>query len=419
MRILHTSDWHLGKTLENINRLDEQKQFIDELCLVCEKEKIDLVIIAGDIFDTYTPSAAAEELFFDSIYRLSYKGERGVVVISGNHDSPERLCASKSLAFRNGIILLGYPSSHPEIKKTGKDNIEVIDSGPGWLELFIKGCDHNAIIITLPYPSEARLDQILSEELDENELQKAYSERIKSIFEKLSANFRPDTVNLAVSHIFVNGGKTSDSERTIQVGGAMTVEPESLPSNADYIALGHLHRPQKVQGAPSPTYYSGSPIAYSFSESGYSKLLYIVEVIPGEETIIKEHYINSGKPLVKWEAKKGIDQAMIWCEEGRDANAWIDLEVHTDRPLMSEEQKRLRELNPGIINIRPIIIDDVETVLEYEDREKKSIDQLFKDYYKHKTGMEISDELMNTFLDVLNNQEDEEEDSQKSLEPTA
>jgi exonuclease SbcD len=232
VRILHTSDWHLGKTLENINRLDEQKQFIDELCLIADKEEIDLVLVAGDIFDTYTPSAAAEELFFDAVNRLNDKGRRAIIVIAGNHDSPERLCASSSLAFRNGIILLGYPSSYPEMRKTDEGNISVVNSGPGWLELSIKGCNHNVVIIALPYPSEARLDQLLSEELDESKIQKAYSDRVESILEVLSKKFRNDTVNLVVSHIFVRGGWTSDSERTIQVGGAMTVDPKVLPTEA-------------------------------------------------------------------------------------------------------------------------------------------------------------------------------------------
>ncbi|HHW31663.1 MAG TPA: exonuclease SbcCD subunit D [Clostridiaceae bacterium] len=410
MRILHTSDWHLGRTLENINRIDEQKQFIDELCDKADKEDIDLVLVAGDIFDTYNPSAAAEELFFEAINKLNKGGKRAVVVIAGNHDNPERLCASSSLAFRNGIILLGYPSSYPAGEKNDDNSIRVVNSGPGWLELFIEGCEHNAVIITLPYPSEARLDEVLTEELEENKLQRAYSDRVGSIFETLSSHFRDDTVNLVVSHIFVRGGITSkDSERTIQVGGAMTVDPEVLPSKAHYVALGHLHKPQKVKDAPCPAYYSGSPLAYSFSEAGQSKEVFIADIIPGKEPYIKEEYLNCGKPLVKWTARQGIEEALNWCMEGRDLNAWIELEIFLDRPLTMEEQKKLRELNPGIINIKPIIATETSFIEGFEDREAKKIDELFKDYYKYKTGMEISDELMTIFLDVLNS-EDQGED---------
>lgn len=415
MRILHTSDWHLGKTLENISRLDEQKQFIDELCHIAEGEDVDLVLVAGDVFDTYTPSSAAEELFYDGMDRLNGRGRRAVVVIAGNHDSPERLCAASPLAYKNGIILLGYPGSDAGTYSSGEGNIRVVDSGPGWLELYIAGCGHNAVIITLPYPSEARLEQMLSREFDEERLQQAYSDRIGSIFSQLSQKFRDDTANLVVSHIFLKGGWTSESERTLQVGGAMTVDPVVLPSNAHFIALGHLHRPQRVKDAPCPAYYSGSPLAYSFSETDYSKAVYVIDAAPGEAAKVQELYLNCGRPLRRWVAKNGIEEALRWCEEGRDANAWIDLEVHIDGVLTMDEQKRLRELNPGIINIRPVVKSENMETAGCEDRETKRVDELFRDYYRYKTGMEISEELMGTFLDVLNGHGEEDGGSEDIL----
>lgn len=414
MRILHTSDWHLGKTLENINRIKEQKEFIDELCSIVERESIDMVLVAGDIFDTYNPSSAAEELFYDAMDRLNNRGKRAVVVIAGNHDNPERLCASSPIAYRNGIILLGYPSSEAGIHKPYSDNISIVDSGAGWMEVNIASCDHNAVIITLPYPSEARLEQVLSEEADEDKLQQAYSDKVGSIFAKLSEKFRDNTINLVASHIFLKGGKESESERTLQVGGAMTVDPAVLPENAHYVALGHLHRPQKVKEARCSAYYSGSPLAYSFSEADYSKALYIIDAVPGKEAEIKEVVLNCGKPLRRWIALNGIEEAIGWCEEAKDHDAWIDLEIHTDRVIALEEQKRLRELNPGIINIRPVIKTETMEALSYENREGRKIDELFSEYYKYKTGTEISDELIGTFLEVLNGEDDEEEEGNEA-----
>jgi exonuclease SbcD len=402
MRILHTSDWHLGKPLENINRMDEQEQFVDQLCDIAEQEKINLVLVAGDVFDTYNPSSAAEELFYDAIDRLNCGGRRGVIVIAGNHDNPERLCAASPLAYKNGIILLGYPASDAGIYKVNRGNVIVEESGPGWLELHISGCEHNAVILTLPYPSEARLEQVLCSELDESGIQQAYSDKIGSLFTALSKKFRDDTVNLVVSHIFMRGGRESESERTLQVGGALTVDPAVLPVNAHFAALGHLHRPQPVENASCPAFYSGSPLAYSFSEADYCKALYIVDAVPGSKAVVNELYLDCGKPLRKWKAVNGIAQAIKWCEEGRDANAWIDLEVFTDRVLTMEEQKKLRGLNPGIINIRPVIKSELMEFSDYENREDKKIDELFRDYYKYKKGVEISEELMGTFLDILN-----------------
>jgi exonuclease SbcD len=411
VRILHTSDWHLGRALEGINRLDEQREFIDQLVEMAEDESIDLVLVAGDVFDTYNPSAVAEELYYDAVYRLSAKGQRGVVVIAGNHDNPDRLCAASPLAYKSGILMLGYPSSHIDTGSMQKGSIKVIGSEPGWLELSVSGCDHNAVIITLPYPSEARLEQVLSREDAETGLQSTYSDRVGDILRRLSQSYRRDTVNLGISHLFVSGGRVSESERTLQVGGALTVDPTVLPESAHFFALGHLHRPQQVRNALCPAYYSGSPLAYSFSEADYAKAVYVIDAAPGRTADIKELYLNCGKPLRRWVAKGGIVEAIEWCRQQRDINGWIDIEIHTDRVITTEEQKELRMLHPGIINIRPVITTETIEVQSYRSREGRKIDQLFADFYKYRTGTEISESLMEVFLDVINEQSDDDTDA--------
>ncbi len=407
MRILHTSDWHLGRSLEHISRIDEQRSFIDCLVNLTDEKEIDIVLIAGDIYDTYNPSAAAEELFYEAMDRLGGKGKRAVIVIAGNHDNPDRLCASSPLAYKNGIILLGYPGSDAGMYKTDAAGINIVDSGPGWLEISIPGNDSNAVIIAMPYPSESRLEELLTEKADEGELQKAYSERIGSILSELSGKFREDTVNLVISHLFLLGGSTSDSERTLQVGGAMTVDPAVLPEKAHYAALGHLHRPQQIRGAACPAYYAGSPLAYSFSEADYSKAVFIVEAIPGEKAVIESVYLDCGRPLKKWYAQEGIGQAIKWCEEGRDPNAWVDLEILTDRVLTVDEQKMLRTLHPGIINIRPRLMTEEMEVMSPVSREGRKIDELFRDYYRYRMGVDIPDELMEAFIDIINDGHEE------------
>ncbi len=434
MRILHTSDWHLGRSLEQISRLDEQREFVDGLCRLVDEQNIDMVLIAGDIYDTYNPSAAAEELFYDAIDRLNNGGKRAVVVIAGNHDNPERLCAASPLASKRGIFLLGYPGSdaggrgnedEPDMpdkpdkpdkpegtdksdgtdKPYNSDKLDIVgiaDCGPGWMELCIPGCGHSALIITMPYPSESRLEELLAVEADEAVLQNAYSDKIGSIFSALSEKFRDDTVNLIVAHLFLMGGTSSDSERTLQVGGAMTVSPGVIPQKAHYAALGHLHRPQEMKSAACPTYYSGSPLAYSFSESDYSKAVMIVDAVPGENAVVTPVYLDCGKPLKRWFADEGIGQAIQWCEEGKDANTWIDLEIATDRPFTTEEQKTLRHLHGGIINIRPRIKNDAVEIFDPRSREGRRIDELFGDYYQYRMGTEIPDELMNVFLEIVN-----------------
>jgi exonuclease SbcD len=409
MRILHTADWHLGKSLEQISRLPEQIEFVDRLCEIADAEAVDLVLVAGDVFDTYNPPAAAEALFYDALERLNQQGKRPVIVIAGNHDHPERLCASSPLAYKDGIILLGYPGSDGSAYEIDSPYIKRRAGGPGWLSLHLTQCQEEIVLLTMPYPSEARLEALLTETADEALLQQAYDQRIKDVLAKLAENFRQDTVNVVVSHLFMLGGKTCDSERTLQVGGAMTVAAASMPANADYVALGHLHRPQAISGGPCPIYYAGSPLAYSFSEAGYSKAVYLVEANPGQPAEIKPVYLSCGKPLVRWRAEKGIAEAISWCEAGKDANAWVDLEIVTDRVLTLEEQKTLRTLHPGIINIRPVLKTAEFAETAAENRESKPLDALFRDYYRYRLGIDVPPEMMRVFLDIMNDAGEEAE----------
>ncbi|HEX3031676.1 MAG TPA: exonuclease subunit SbcD, partial [Bacillota bacterium] len=356
MRILHTSDWHLGKTLEGRTRLPEQQEFIAELSRIVEEQAIDLVVIAGDIFDTSNPPAAAEQLFYNALKGLAAGGKRGVVVLAGNHDNPDRLCAAGPLAASQGIVFLGVPADSPFT--TGADPaaqveselVSVVDGGPSWVELSVPGYSYHAVILALPYPSEARLQQLLTTSLAEEEVQKAYSDRVGEIFSQLEEHYRADTINLAFSHLFVLGGIESEgSERPISLGGACTVSPGSLPAHAQYIGLGHLHRPQKVGGAAAPSRYAGSPLAYSFSEAGQAKAVYLVDVEPGQPAAISEILLQSGKPLVKWQVDGGLEEVHRWIEEGRDTNAWIDMEIRLEQPLTNEQNHSLRELYPNIL----------------------------------------------------------------------
>lgn len=406
MRILHTSDWHLGRMLENISRFDEQSEFIDWLCKCCDDNNIDLVIIAGDIYDTYNPPSKAEELFFSAIDRLGDGGRRAVIVIAGNHDSPERLCAARPLAIRSSVYILGYPGTNPAMNDC---KAHLVASGSGWMELNLPSCNENAIVLTLPYPSESRLEELLSEKADEELLRKAYSEKIGSVLGELAASkFRDNTVNLITGHFLTMGGKPSDSERILQIGGAMAVDPSVFPSKTHYAALGHLHRPQKIKSPNCNIYYSGSPLAYSFSESDISKLVYIVDVSPGfkfDEVKIENVFVSCGKPLKKWIAEKGITQAIEWCEQGRDKNAWIDLEIHTDRIFDITEQRNLRELHPGIINIRPVFKGDDTANEVTVSREGRKIEDLFKEFHISRLGYEPPEELMQAFIEIVNDEE--------------
>lgn len=414
LKIIHTADWHLGKSIENISRLEEQESFIEELCILCDDEKADLVLVAGDVFDSYRPSAKAEELFFKALERLCKDGQRAVVVIAGNHDNPDRLSAAATLIQKSGIFIAGQPGEDLSKKfqiRAGEANIHrvrLVNAGEGFLEISVPGVEEHAVVVVLPYPSESRLKEVLSETAEEQKLQKAYSDRVHALLAAYGKNFRKDTVNVVVSHLFILGGKESDSERTLSVGGAYTVRAEHLPHNADYIALGHLHRPQKIKTAPSLTYYAGSPLAYSFSESGYAKNTYVLEIKPSEEVQVSERLLRSGKPLARWKVQS-MEEALAWAIEGKDAHAWVDVEVKTNTILLESDQRELRRIHPGIMNIRPIIHKVDHEPERLVQREGRKIEDLFTEFYKQKRqGIEPRNEVLEMLVELLQVEGDDE-----------
>ncbi|WP_026672686.1 exonuclease SbcCD subunit D [Alkalihalobacterium bogoriense] len=388
MRILHTADWHLGRTLEGRSRLEEQAQFLDELHEIVLREQVDVVLMAGDVFDTVNPPAAAEQLFYESMARISNKGKCPIVVIAGNHDNPDRLTASSPLALEQNITIIGYPLSTivkvPIIRT--KEELRVA---------------------ALAYPSESRLNEVLADSVDEVLLRDEYDKRVRYLLSKMAEQFSKEAVNVAMSHIYVAGSDSTESERPIEVGGAYTVRSTSLPELAQYVALGHLHRPQDVKKAPTIARYSGSPIAFSFSEAGYAKSVSIVDVEPGKPATVSEIYLSSGKPLVRWKAENGIAEVYEWLDEGKDTNAWVDLEVHVDHSLSIEEIHRLRKLHSGFIHIRPV----------YKEMDKQvkvassnvPLDEMFTRFYKKQTGGAVPEQdVIRLFLELVNEQVEED-----------
>lgn len=404
LRILHTSDWHLGRSLEGHSRQGEQEQFIDEICNIADSEQVHLILIAGDIFDTYNPPAWAEQLFCDALDRLAQGGRRGVAVIAGNHDSPDRLSTVRPLAQNQGIVILGWPQDDGTSvsRPSRSERVRTLAGGAGWAEVQIPGCQHSAVLSLLPYPSESRLRRLFSAELEEHALRDAYSQVVADIFTCQAANYRSDTVNLAVSHLFVQGGASSESERPIEVGGACTVAIDHLPKTAQYIALGHLHRPQQIKRAGSPAYYSGSPLAYSFSEANQSKAVYLVDVEPGGVAQVTPLALQSGIPLERWVATDGLSEAWQRIEARRGQPAWVDLEVHVPQFISNEEVARLRQAWPWLVNIRTVLPSE-EVARRAERLASLALPEIFDRFYRQRRNGNVPpSELVQLFVDLAN-----------------
>lgn len=404
MRIVHTGDWHLGKNLEGHSRLEEQEKFLKDFITIVEEQNIDLVIIAGDVYDTSNPPAAAEKLFYDTLKKLSKNGERITLVISGNHDNPERLVAAGPLAMEHGIIMVGTPKTIVQTGTYGQH--EIVDSGEGYIELKIK--DEKAVILTVPYPSEKRLNEVLYHEMEEAEERAAtYGERIKELFTNLSTHYRKDTINLVTSHLFAMDSEEGGSERSIQLGGSYIVSGDCFPKEAQYIALGHVHKPQIVPGTNKRARYSGSPLHYNKKEVSYTKKCFVVEVKPNQEAVVEEVPLPVYKPIEVWKCES-IDAALERCEAEKDREAYVYLEIETERYIREDEIKQMKSLKSDILEILPKIKGQDEIEEKTKRLTEQSFEDIFKAFYKKERGTEVAQDVLDVLMNLIGEEEDDE-----------
>ena len=381
MRILHTSDWHVGKRLMGRERLAEQAEVLDEIISLCESEKIELVLIAGDVFDTYTPQAEAEELFFSKIKKVA-GADRAVLIISGNHDDGVRLSAVSPLSEEQGVYIVGNARVAVSTAHQGRKT-RPTSSGKGYV-VFENERGERAFVATLPYPNEARFKE------EKSEL--SYVERMQGwINEGLSGNAEK-LPSVLMAHIFVAGGTASDSEREIDLGGARALPIEALPA-ADYIALGHLHKKQKM-GA-GHCYYSGSPLQYSFDERA-DKCVKVFDLTKNGVENLKDVPLTKGKRLVRLEAEN-IETAETLLTAY--AENLVELKLILTSPLTQGDSAKLaahENLVSLIAEVR------TEETLEFESRKGLADSALFDAYYQSAYSAQPKAELKDLFLSVMN-----------------
>ncbi|BAE82540.1 exonuclease SbcCD subunit D [Desulfitobacterium hafniense] len=404
MRILHTSDWHLGKNLEGLSRMEEQELFLKDFIEIVEAKQVDLVIIAGDVYDSPNPPAKAEKMFYDTLKKLSANGERLTLVIAGNHDNPERLVAAGPLARDHGIIMVGTPKTIVAQGEYGRH--QVIDSGEGFVEFEING--EKAVILTLPYPSEKRLNEVLYGAMDEEEERlKIYGDKIKMLLDSLSEKFREDTINMVVSHLFAAGSEESGSERSIQLGGSFIVDGSCFPKAAQYIALGHIHKPQIVPGTDKRARYAGSPIHYSKKEIPFAKKCFIVDLQPQQEFALEEVDFKVYKPIEVWKCGS-IEAALQKCEENKDRECWVYLEVNTDRYIREDELKLMKSTKQDILEIVPVLSGKENEEFTLNSFADQKIEDIFKEFYRKERTVEPQQEIVELLLSIIQEQEGEE-----------
>jgi exonuclease SbcD len=364
-------------------RLLEQAQALDEIADVCEREQIELVLIAGDVFDVYTPSADAEELFFKKIRKIVGE-DRVALIISGNHDDGVRLSAAAPLAEGLGIYIVG--NSRAPLPLSSERKIRPTASGKGYAILENERGE-KAFISTLPYPNEARFKEEKSELPYVEQMQQWIAEGESGNVDKLPSIF--------MAHIFVAGGKVSDSEREIDLGGARAIPIDALPKS-DYVALGHLHKKQHM--GKGHAYYSGSLLQYSFDESA-DKGVKVFDLTTNGVENLQDVPLTKGRKLIRLEESSPARAVQLLQQY---PNELVELKLNLTEPLTSADNALLSACE----NLASLICEvQATSEIEFESRKGFSDKKLFEEFYRSQYGELPKEELTSLFLSVLTEEE--------------
>ena len=280
MKILHTSDWHVGRTIRGRSRAVEHEAVLAEIVAIAKQEQVDLILVAGDQFDTAAPASESERIVWQTLLDLAGVGAH-VVMVAGNHDNPGRLQAVAPLLALSRI-------------HTGARLVSAAQGGQ--IDITV-GSEETARIALLPFLSQRgiiRADELMG--LDADEHAQRYDGRARQVMAQLCDGFGADTVNLAVTHLMVAGGTLGGGERSAHTIFDYAVAATAFPVSAHYVALGHLHRAQKIP-AGAPVHYSGSPLQLDFGETADTKSVTIVAATPGRPADIREVPLSAGRRL--------------------------------------------------------------------------------------------------------------------------
>ena len=332
MKIVHTSDWHIGRRWKGIQRFDELEAVLDHLAAFVEEESVDLVLHTGDVFESRNPPAEAEQLVNRFLVRVGRSGAQ-MLVIAGNHDDPLRLDARSLLTEFVHVQILGRPRP----------------ASRGGTRTLSTRCGEKAVVAALPFASPGAWVSALDLAGEEASARSKYARMFERAVQNLCGPFRPDAVNLLMAHTHVEGALFGESERRVHIGEDWAASPKALPSTASYIALGHIHRPQKIAG-PLPAYYAGSLLQMDFGEAGEEKSFTVVTVSPGKSAtppdIVQVPY-EGGRPLVDLRASL----AELEQTADRYRTGWLRVTV----PLTERDpdlNRKVRALLPNALVVR-------------------------------------------------------------------
>jgi len=317
MKLLHTSDWHLGRSLYGRKRYEEHAAFLDWLADCIEQQQVDALLVAGDIFDNSTPSNRAQELYYRFLCKVAAGCCRHIIVIGGNHDSPSFLNAPKELLLALNVHVVGASSGD-----SANEVIVLTDSQD----------NAEAIVCAVPYLRDRDIRTASAGESIEEKREKLTSgirdhyAEVCGLAQQKQQEFGADIPIIATGHLFTSGGKTiaDDGVRDLYVGSLAHVGEDTFPACIDYLGLGHLHVPQRV-GKSTHMRYSGSPIPCGFGEAKQEKTVVLINFGSGE-LIIDELPVPCFQPLARLSGSIEEIQSQIDELKKQESNAWLEIE---------------------------------------------------------------------------------------------
>ncbi|MDH5288609.1 MAG: exonuclease SbcCD subunit D [Acidimicrobiia bacterium] len=313
MRLLHTSDWHVGRAIRGHSRAGEHRAVLAEIAGLAAAHAVDLTVVAGDLFDTSAPTAESERIAWDALLALAEVAP--VVALAGNHDGARRLDAVARLLALGRITVVTEPRPPAD---GGVLSLAAADGTP-------------VLLATMPFVSQrgiVRSEALMSEPAFRNA--QSYADRLAHVLAALATGFSGDAVNLVAAHLFVTGGAAGGGERGAHLVEEYAVPAAAFPVAAAYVALGHLHRPQALAG-PCPIHYCGSPLQLDFGEETAAKQVNLVEAQPGIRAKVTALPLRAGRPLVSVTGTvadlEALAHEQAWSADDGDAGPWLRVEV--------------------------------------------------------------------------------------------
>lgn len=378
MRILHTGDWHVGKTLRRRQRLDEIDAALAEVVEIAAAEQVDVTLVCGDVFDQFAPSAEAERIVYRALVGLRHTGS-AVLVIAGNHDNAKRFAAIEGLSQAAGIELV------PAVRRP---------DGGGIVELGSRDGRQTAQVAALPWVPEKALfgaEEMMGLQEDPDV---AYDEKLRELLAALCAGFEDGKVHLLAAHLFVGGARIGGGERELTVGDLFAITPQALPVTPQYIALGHVHRPQEIAGSGIPARYAGSLLQLDFGEREQQKSVALVDVEPGLPARPRTVALRAGRKLLDVSATLDELRALEV-----DPQAWLRVMLKCDGPAPGLADD-VREILPGALEVR-LEYERVAGERELGELRRLSPRELFARFHQDRHGAPATEAVMARFDQLL------------------